>query len=273
MIKIFNQIGTELDYKEFLFPGGEVYVKANSNHHRFFEEATSIRLKAKLTNSNEVIKLAMLKDALGEIPVRLDMHYVPYGRQDRRCNPGESFSLKVFCNFINSLDFKEVYIADPHSEVTPALINNVRVITQANIFHQWDELGKRVLEGLTFVSPDAGANKKVGILASYFQHENFIRADKLRDLTTGEIKETVIYCDDLNGRDVMIVDDICDGGRTFIEIAKALKAKNCGKVVLYVTHGIFSKGHSILKENGIDEIWTTDSYCEMTLSYVHTYKL
>ena len=47
----------------------------------------------------------------------------------------------------------------------------------------------------------------------------------------------------------MIVDDTCDGGRTFIELAKVLRARNAGKIELYVTHGIFSKGLKELSEH------------------------
>ncbi len=79
-------------------------------------------------------------------------------------------------------------------------------------------------------------------------------------MDTGNILETVVYADDLQGRDVCILDDIADGAKTFIELAKVLKAKNAGKVILYVTHGIFSKTIEYVLENGIDEVWTTDSF-------------
>jgi ribose-phosphate pyrophosphokinase len=112
---------------------------------------------------------------------------------------------------------------------------------------------------IVLVSPDAGANKKTFEVAKYFS-TNFIRADKLRDLTTGQIKETIVYADDLTGKTAVILDDICDGGRTFIELAKVLKAKGAAKVILFVTHGIFSAGLDPLFAGGIDAIWTTDSF-------------
>ena len=70
-----------------------------------------------------------------------------------------------------------------------------------------------------------------------------IRADKKRDPSNGEITGTVVYSEHLGSQDVLIVDDICDGGRTFIELAKELRHLTTGRIYLYVTHGIFSKGH------------------------------
>jgi ribose-phosphate pyrophosphokinase len=57
----------------------------------------------------------------------------------------------------------------------------------------------------------------------------------------------------------VIVDDICDGGRTFIELAKVIIAQNQeAKIYLVVTHGIFSAGFSELT-NYFDGIYTTNS--------------
>ncbi len=209
----------------------------------------------------------MVKDALKrfdpDTPIHLFLPYVPYARQDRVCVPGESFSLKVFAGIINHIGFGKVTIVDPHSDVCGAVFDRVKIISQASVVQSFEAFNKRVLKGVTFVSPDAGANKKTSEIAAYFAHPEFIRADKLRELSTGKIKETVVYTEDLGGRDVAIVDDIGDGCGTFILLAKALKAKGAGKVILYVTHGIFSKGTKTLFENGIDEIYSTDSYFDV----------
>ena len=178
------------------------------------------------------------------------------------CAKGESFALKLFCDLINSLNVEKVTIFDPHSDVAPALLNNVVVLKQVDIINRFQSFINRVLAANNgvFVSPDAGANKKTSEIAKYFNHREFIRADKLRNLETGEILETIVYKDDLTGKTVFIADDICDGGRTFIELAKSLKSKGADKVILYVTHGIFSKGTETILNSGIDEIYTTNSF-------------
>jgi len=255
-----------LDFKSFVFPGGEISVKLKHDNYNFLYENADCSIVARLHNANDIMELIMVKDAVGRLnhipkvpQINLLMPYVPYSRQDRVCDKGESFSLKAFCDIINSLNFNRVTICDPHSEVTPALLNNVKVISQFDLINKNLELTKRI-RNTVLVSPDAGANKKTSEIAKYLEHSSFVRADKLRDLTNGNILETIVYCDNFKGKDVLVCDDICDGGRTFIELAKVCKTKNCGKFILYVTHGIFSKGTAILFNSGIDEIWTTNSF-------------
>ena len=260
----------KLEYKRFVFPAGEVGIKLNITE-AFRRSNGNINIVARVQNSEDLMALAMINNALDQdfcldqsaCRRELYLTYLPYGRQDRVCDKGEAFSLKVFANYINFLKFDTVHIFDPHSDVAPALFDNVVVYTQLDIIDKFASFRNRCLgPGKYFVSPDAGANKKTSALAKYFDHKTFIRADKLRDLSNGNILETIVYCDDLKGADVIIADDLCDGGRTFIELGKALKAKNCGKVILYVTHGIFSKGIETVLYNGVDEIYFTNSYRE-----------
>jgi len=268
-ITIKNTSGSTLDHKFFLFPGGEIGLKLNAKDYKFIQETQKdnhVLIIANLHNSNDVITLAMAKDAIerliNSVKVSLFMPYCPYGRQDRICDGGEAFSLKVFANFINSLNFHAVTTVDPHSLVTEAVFDRLNVFTQLDVIQADKPFRDRVLKGGYFISADAGANKKTADIAKFFNHPDFIRADKLRNLATGEIKETIVYADDLQGNDVFIVDDLADKGRTFIELAKVLKTKNAGKIVLRVTHGIFSGGFNYLFDNGIDEIYTTDSFTQ-----------
>jgi ribose-phosphate pyrophosphokinase len=104
------------------------------------------------------------------------------------------------------------------------------------------------------VAPDAGALKKTMEL-SRLAGMPYIHADKKRNPENGEITGTAVHSSALGNQDVLIVDDICDGGRTFVELAKELKTLTTGKIYLYVTHGIFSKGLGVF--NGIiDHIYT-----------------
>jgi ribose-phosphate pyrophosphokinase len=107
-------------------------------------------------------------------------------------------------------------------------------------------------KNLALVSPDAGAEKKTRDIAMRLstieKKLDVFYATKIRDTLTGNITSTDIQ-GDLNGRNLIIVDDICDGGQTFIELAKVLKNRGAEDVYLYVTHGIFSRGLAVLKNH------------------------
>ncbi len=219
----------------FKFPGGEVHVKISQNVHNH------IIMTAILKNSDDIMQMLLTADAIkreGGFVHTLVIPYVPYARQDRVCNRGEAFSLKVMCDLINSIQAKEVIIYDPHSDVTAALINNCKVYDLPYL-----EI-KSILKDKLLICPDAGAEKRILKLKT-----PYVMATKVRDVETGEIKSTKVYAkeEEIAGRVCIIVDDICDGGRTFIELAKVLRELGAASVELYVTHGIFSKGFDVFK--------------------------
>jgi ribose-phosphate pyrophosphokinase len=163
---------------------------------------------------------------------------------------------------INNLKCDRVTIVDPHSEVTPALLDNCHVVTQAEIL-QTSLLAKRIREeNWALIAPDAGAEKKIHEVAKSISSDDFTPdiycACKLRDTKTGRITATTFH-GDVERRKVLIVDDICDGGRTFIELAKVLQDKGSKEIYLYVTHGIFSKGLEPLK------LYFKQIYCYHTM--------
>src|ERR1035437_7691288 len=124
--KIFNLKGiSQVIIPEVsIFKGGEVRVTIPSTGLE--DGKVECRIKALLFNSNDVMALVMIVDALRELSIekiRLTMPYVPYGRQDRVCNHGEAFSIKAFAQIINSLQFTSVVVYDQHSDVTMACID------------------------------------------------------------------------------------------------------------------------------------------------------
>lgn len=255
------------DIDSFIFNGGEVSVKLSESQISMLVQSDHAKLiiDATLTNSDDVMKLVMANDAITRIIDRdieriLFMYYVPYARQDRVCATGEALSIKVFADLINSMNFMDVYTADNHSDVATALINNCHSVNQYEFFAK---SFSSVIDDIVLVSPDAGANKKTldfakKLTKDYTFNVAVVRADKTREVETGNITGTEVYCDDFEERDVYILDDICDGGRTFVELAKVINTKNAGKITLMVTHGIFSKGTEVF-DGLIDKIITTDS--------------
>lgn len=245
MIKIGN-----LNYTSFNFPVGEKQIKIKDSIL-----GQNITIDFKFEHNAEIMELLLLVDALRRSKVNkinLNMLYIPYSRQDRVMVYGESFSLKVFADLINSCKFANVNVYDPHSDVSTALINNCRITEQYRIFSTLLSEKKNYV----LVSPDAGALKKITKLSLILKKE-IILCSKIRDINNGNITGVKIYSENLGNKDCVIVDDICDGGRTFIEIAKKLKNLTTGKIILCVTHGFFTKGLRVFY-GLIDEIYTKD---------------
>lgn len=236
-----------LGYKSFVFNGGEVFIKLD--YVRDIGNAP-VHIVGNIENSNDIMELLMLTDAIKrsypESKIYLTLPYFPYARQDRVMELGQSLSVKIMADLINAQGYNKVTIYDAHSDVTTALINRGVNIDQSEFVYFF--VKENSLEKCILVAPDSGALKKTMKSAQRLGME-IVRADKNRDVKTGEILETVVYSDDVGDKDFLILDDICDGGRTFIELAKVLKTKTTGKVYFYVTHGIFANGLMVF--NGV----------------------
>lgn len=263
-----------IKFEKFTFSGGEEHVRFDPKD---FKESVKIEVFERLTDAKKVIRLMVAVDALNrlsnnEIPIELVIPYFPYARQDRVCVEGEALGAAVMANFINNLGFSKVTIWDAHSDVSPALLNRVVNVPQINLLEQCHELSEGLSTGeLTLISPDAGASKKTLTIAEKFNGKpEVIQAQKIRNIKTGEIIKTEIL-GDVDGKKVLIADDICDGGRTFIELAKVLKSRGAVEISLFITHGIFSKGLAVF-EGLIDAIYTTDSFRPAN-EFIHNEKI
>ena len=242
------------DVKSFIFPAGEI--------HPTIDLVDTGYIYASIASSDDLIKLLLVTDAYKRkfnITPELYLPYIPYARQDRVCNNGEALSIKVLADLINSQNYPKVYVLDPHSDVSTALINNVNVTDSTVLAKKvWVDLQNKY--DLTVIAPDAGALKKTNKITKAVGYDkDVVFCEKIRNTKTGEITGTKVYCDDIYNQSFIIFDDICDGGRTFIEIAKVLKEKGANKVILVVSHGIFSKGFKVMFEY-IDKIYCTDSF-------------
>jgi ribose-phosphate pyrophosphokinase len=239
--------GIGFDHEKFNFPVGEMHIRLKD-----YRPYSRVSVNFHFEKNEDVIELLLVCDALkreGMVLEGIAMPYVPFGRQDRVAVSGESFSLAVFCELLNSCGAKEVNITDPHSDVSTALIKNVKAVSQHEVFERY-LVGKKGF----LVSPDGGALKKIYKLSQAVKLP-VIECSKKRNVEDGSITGVVVHTENLEGNDCFIVDDICDGGRTFTEIAKVLKTKNSGKIILMVTHGFFTKGLEVF-DGLIDEIYT-----------------
>lgn len=245
MIKVYANGHEPLAYEMFKFSGGEIQIRLIDRYSH-----GGVHIEANIMSSDDLMTVLLLTDALKRQyahRITLEIPYLPYSRQDRVCAIGEALSIKVFAAFINAQDYAEVVTWDAHSDVGPALINRCRNIPpDINVHLTMVKMMTKERRNIVLVAPDAGAIKKVNQVAKYCKLP-YITASKIRDVNSGEISGTSIDHSVLHhDTHYLIVDDICDGGRTFVELAKELR-KASPFISLYVTHGIFSRGFKVFE--------------------------
>lgn len=219
--------------------------------HIFDADSNWVHIVWRFEHEGEFMHVAQLKGLLDQygILASLRLPYLPYGRQDKEISNDSTFALRTFAKLLNTLSFQEVIIVDPHSYVALDEIENSRSSYPAATLR----LVMDKTENDLLCYPDKGAREKYAKANNYA----FIYGEKVRDQETGNITSYKLIGDP-KGMNVLIVDDICDGGATFKLLAKDLLAAGATEVNLFVTHGIFSKGLRTLHESGIKKIFTKD---------------
>ena len=202
----------------------------------------------------DIIALVCTADALerNQSPVRnLFIPYFPFARSDRKFGEGEGIPALQMAFTLNAIRAQNVEIVDPHSDLIENCVSNAKIITQAQIYQRI--IRTKFLDRTdVLVAPDLGAYKK---LSQY--------ADQMMTFAYKTRHEENIYVRLLEklepGKNYFIIDDICDGGGTFIELAKVLRSEaDARKISLFVTHGIFSRGLNVF-DGLIDNIYTTNT--------------
>lgn len=198
-----------------------------------------------------IVKLyADAYQSLSNYPLHFSIPCLFGQRSDRKFTRFESFGLKAITDIINSCNFASVEVFDPHSDVSLALINNSEKVYPDKYIK---EALKDCPTGTILVSPDAGAYKKVFSLAETL-NTGLVAANKFRD-NDGTISLNI--SGNCAGKDFLILDDILDGGWTFVLLSKKLKELGANSVSLYVSHAYFSQGYDCFPD--INMIYCTNS--------------
>ncbi len=208
-----------------------------------------------LYDSNQVLLLLAAVNALSRLPVTKKCLTIPYlmgARSDRFIHQGDSFDLEVIANLINRCEFEKVILFDVHSDVSTALIKNAVNLSNRVLVQNYGPKEASIL-----ICPDAGAIKKVPHYLEWNKNlVDVVYCIKHRNPDTGEVSIQVLEATKCLAQHCVIIDDICDGGSTFVKIAKQIEPKTLS---LIVTHGIFSGPIEPLAMH-FDRIVTTNSY-------------
>ena len=268
MIKIDGQ---EIDVGRF--PDGTMLVKYAPQPH---QKVGYAKLSWYYDNDGEFLALAYLVKHLrshGVNDIYLYMPYIPNARQDRVKTPEDIFTLKYFAELLNSLNLTRIEVLDPHSSVSEALINNLMVISPRCYIE--NVINKLVpydnADAPLMFYPDEGAMKRYSSMSSL----PYTFGIKRRDWKTGKIEGLHIAgsVEQIAGKDILIVDDICSRGGTFLHSAKKLKEHGARDIYLFVSHceNTILEG-DLLKGDLIKKVFTTQSIFTKTHEKIEVLK-
>jgi ribose-phosphate pyrophosphokinase len=249
------------------YPDGTQYVKVTE-----FSDNLEFRINSYL----DLWTLRQIKDVCDYNKQEVNLHVACLldAQADRRFNPDESSGLKLVCEFINSMKFKSVSVFHPHNpEVVEALLDGVTIMDNSKFISSI--LSKIVLikeneynsysinktyKNLILFSSDAGGFKPLMKLCDKIQWKDEVyAASKSRKYVDGKsILVQEIDRQDFGGKDILIVDDICVYGGTFIGLANMLRERNCGKLYLAVSHMTVRTPNPLLFKS-FDKVFITNS--------------
>jgi ribose-phosphate pyrophosphokinase len=265
-LNLIYQDQSDIKFTTMIFPDGQPHIKIEVATADVLNKKETLQLVSRVSNANDLMLLLLVKNTLDYMEfeaIELKISYLLAARMDRVMLDGEPFSLKVIATILNQANFKKITIFDPHSEVSSALIERSYTTTNQLFVKDClqDYFKKNKATDYCLASPDAGALKKIHKLAQQLNITDVVECMKERDVKTGQLTNFKVFSENLHNKTCFIIDDICDGGGTFIATAATLKKLGTKKIVLVVSHGIFSRG---CKLENVDEIYTTDSYKEFS---------
>lgn len=225
-----------------------------------------VKLIARVYTAEDLIELGLLCNALeglGIVGPTAIIPYMPYSRADRRFVKGDCKGISMVSQFAAAYGFNVVTLDVHNKKVTSWFARNIEpnAFIKSAIEHTAVRNNSKVVSVLY---PDKGASERYNLPSTVGSNidaieVNYFYAEKKRDTLTGKLTGfKVPYLPD--GVPVLIVDDICDGGGTFLGVVAAIKEGQNLDVSLYTTHGGYTKGTQVLYDGGISYLYTTNSY-------------
>lgn len=255
--------------ESLVFPDGQPHIRLASPPD---VDAVTCRIAC----AADLLRVAMLADVMRRNRPHLRILYLMGARMDRSLSTLEPYTLRVVCDLINSMGFPSVTVFCPHSQSVGDLLDryepyaslaedcffDMSIIKSARVMHGIDYQKHEVrgLDSISLVFPDYGAQKRFAKseLMNWYPACGLVTLSKDRNERTGKILGTSIVKGQPT-KTCVIIDDLCDGGATFIAAANVLRESGAEHIALAVCHGVFSKGTTL---PGIDYICTTNSFCE-----------
>ena len=209
--------------------------------------------------SDNLMELLLMIDAAKRASAEKIIAVIPYygyARQDRKDRPRVAIGSKLVANMLTAAGADRVITMDLHAPQIQGFFDiPVDHLDSSAVFIPYIE--NLNLERLTFAAPDVGATNRIREIASYFQAEMVI-CDKHRK-RANEIASMVVI-GDVAGKDIVIIDDICDTGGTLAKSASLLKEKGAKSVRALITHPVLSgNAYENIEASVLEELVVCDT--------------
>lgn len=254
--KIADYYGDSLgDMSVKTFSDGEMQVAINESvrgSYVFFISST-------FSPSDNLLELLLLIDSAKRASagyITAVIPYFGYARQDRKDRPRVPISSKLIANLLEAAGANRVMVMDFHADQIQGFFDiPVDHLKSEAIFLPY--LESIDMSNVTFASPDVGGVKRARIYAQHFERDLVI-CDKERR-KANEVKAITVI-GDVEGADVILVDDICDTAGTLCKAADALIEKGANSVRAICTHPVLSgKAYENINNSQISELIVTDT--------------
>lgn len=246
ILNLIDQSKGNVYYTIIRFPDGEPHIFLDE-----LDRKRDIKVICRITCPEDLFIVMQVGNILNRqgISFHLTISYLMSMRMDRVMSFNEAYSLEIVSNCINSINPSNVEIIEPHSYKTKSLIKKSVEISCIDMIYN---------EDCVICFPDKGANTRYSHL---FPQKITLYGSKIRDVITGRLSEFKIENpEDYQSGAILVIDDLCDGGGTFVGIANEIrKFAPDAKLKIFVTHMVNKNGITALSKN-YDEVLFTDSF-------------
>ena len=208
---------------------------------------------------DNLMELLMLIDAARRASARTIIAVIPYfgfARQDRKDRPRVSIASKLIANLLIAAGVTRIITMDLHADQIQGFFDiPVDHLYASSVFIPY--LKTRHLPNLTFASPDTGGTRRAGSYAKFF-NTDFVICYKHR--AKPNVIEEMRLVGDVEGRDVVLLDDIVDTAGTLAKAAQVIKDNGANSVRALVTHPLLSgKAYEVIDKSVLEELIVTDT--------------
>ena len=256
ILNLANLEKSDIKYTISRFPDGEVQITLGEFSHK-----DEVNIRCRITSAEDLFILMQVADILVRhgIYFNISIYYLMGMRMDRVMDFNRPFTLKMIVNILDSLGASDIAIFCPHSEMSLDLFRKTEV--HAIYSEDWEKFMEELTTSNDYqmMLPDAGAVKRY--CYDDKPADSVLIGQKVRDLATGNITSIGIANPEaLNGKRILLVDDLCDGGGTFCGLAKAIREVNKNaKIDIIVNHMVNPKGIENLSKT-FDHVYFSNSY-------------